>query len=150
MNRIVVCENIRSAYNVGNIIRSAECLGWDVVISGYSPHPDEKPKVAKTSLWAHENIDILDFRNTSKSLKYLRANSYTIVSAELTEDSKPLDKVYTDLRDKPKLAVILWNEKKGVLPETLSLSDEIVHIPMLWKKDSLNVWQASGIFMWAL
>lgn len=30
MKNVVILENIRSAYNVGNIIRTADALGWDV------------------------------------------------------------------------------------------------------------------------
>jgi tRNA G18 (ribose-2'-O)-methylase SpoU len=28
--KVVILENIRSAYNVGNIIRTADALGWKV------------------------------------------------------------------------------------------------------------------------
>lgn len=28
--RVLILENIRSAYNVGNIIRTADALGWQV------------------------------------------------------------------------------------------------------------------------
>lgn len=28
--KVVILENIRSAYNVGNIIRTADALGWQV------------------------------------------------------------------------------------------------------------------------
>ncbi len=47
---IVILENIRSAYNVGNVVRTADALGRDVRITGYTPSPLEHPKVKKTSL----------------------------------------------------------------------------------------------------
>lgn len=47
---IVILENIRSAYNVGNVVRTADALGQDVRITGYTPSPLEHPKVKKTSL----------------------------------------------------------------------------------------------------
>jgi tRNA G18 (ribose-2'-O)-methylase SpoU len=50
MKNLIVLENVRSAYNVGNIIRTAEVLGYDAVILGYTPSPLTHPKVQKTSL----------------------------------------------------------------------------------------------------
>jgi tRNA G18 (ribose-2'-O)-methylase SpoU len=47
-------------------------------------------------------------------------------------------------------AIVMGNEVRGVLPETLSYVDHIVHIPMLGIKDSLNVGQAAAIMMWEL
>jgi tRNA G18 (ribose-2'-O)-methylase SpoU len=36
------------------------------------------------------------------------------------------------------------------MEETLQQVDEVVHIPMLGSKESLNVGQAAAIFMWEL
>lgn len=47
---VVILENIRSAYNVGNIIRTADALGWQVRLAGYTPSPTDTQKVTKTSL----------------------------------------------------------------------------------------------------
>jgi len=54
--QVVLLENIRSAYNVGNIIRTADALGWQVWLSGYSPSPEDNLKVIKTSLGAESNV----------------------------------------------------------------------------------------------
>ena len=56
--KIVVLENIRSAYNVWNVIRTADSLGWEVRITGYTPSPLDNPKVKKASLSAEENVGI--------------------------------------------------------------------------------------------
>lgn len=50
MNNLIILENIRSAYNVGNIVRTADALGRDVLVAGYTPSPITHPKVKKTSL----------------------------------------------------------------------------------------------------
>jgi tRNA G18 (ribose-2'-O)-methylase SpoU len=47
---LIVLENIRSAYNVGNVIRTCDALGYGAVISGYTPHPSRDTKVAKSAL----------------------------------------------------------------------------------------------------
>ncbi|MBU0626469.1 hypothetical protein KKG31_03975 [Patescibacteria group bacterium] len=54
--KVVILENIRSAYNVGNIIRTADALGWQVWLSGYTPSPQDNSKVVKTSLGAELHV----------------------------------------------------------------------------------------------
>jgi len=56
MHNVVILENIRSAYNVGNVVRTADSLGRDVRIVGYTPSPLTHPKVLKTSLGAEQNV----------------------------------------------------------------------------------------------
>ena len=72
MKNIVILENIRSAYNVGNIIRTADALGYDVVLSGFSPSPFDDEKVRKTSLGAEEYVGIQQFWNPLEALKTLK------------------------------------------------------------------------------
>ena len=57
---VIILENIRSAYNVGNIIRTADAFGWSVVIAGYTPSHTH-PKVLKTSLGAEQSVSITQF-----------------------------------------------------------------------------------------
>ncbi len=61
---IVILENIRSAYNVGNVIRTADALGREVWICGYTPSPLDHPKVKKTSLGAEESVAIQQFNHS--------------------------------------------------------------------------------------
>lgn len=60
MKSVIVLENLRSAYNVGNIIRTADALGWEVWLVGYTPSPfalqKGKAKVAKTALGAENHV----------------------------------------------------------------------------------------------
>jgi tRNA G18 (ribose-2'-O)-methylase SpoU len=50
MYKIAILENIRSAYNVGNIIRTADALGREVWMTGYTPTPDDTSRVGKSAL----------------------------------------------------------------------------------------------------
>lgn len=145
-NRIII-ENVRSAYNVGNIIRTADALGWDVVISGYSPSPSRDEKVRKSSLWAEQHVTIYEERNTRTALIKSQEEGFLLVAAEITDSSTPLH-----LFDKKfdQIAIVVGNEVTWVLPETLELVDHVVHIPMLGQKASLNVGQAAAVMMWEL
>ena len=52
--------------------------------------------------------------------------------------------------DKKNIALIVWNEISWVSDKVLQCSDKHVIIPMVWKKESLNVSVAAWIVMYAL
>lgn len=146
---ILVCENIRSAYNTWVMIRTADGLGWDVCLSGYTPHPETESKVKKSSLGAESSIWLIQFWNTSETIKYLKNQWYTLISLEITDSSIALD-IFKKLESNSPLALIVGNEKTWVLSETLDACNYVVHIPMQWMKESLNVAEAASIGMWEL
>ncbi len=152
MKRIVL-ENLRSAYNVGNIVRTADALWRWVVRVGYTARADHK-QVRKTSLWAEEHIPKMEFDKIAEFLSFVIASkvkqSNTLIAAEFTKKSISLTE-YSNLENNIKeVFVIVGNEVTGVEQESLNAVDAIVHIPMLGIKESLNVWQAAAIMMWEL
>jgi len=144
MKPLIVLENIRSAYNVGNIIRTADALGYDVVLSGFTPHPEHKTQVKKSSLWAEKSVKLYHFWNTSDAITWIQEEWYMLIVAESWEWSKELNSI--DPWAEP-VALLVWNENTWVLQETLDQANKIVHIPMRWEKESLNVGQAAAICM---
>lgn len=144
--KTVILENIRSAYNVWNIIRTADALWRNVRITGYTPSPEYHKKVVKTSLGAEQNIWLIQFGNTQEAIDFAKDKWMNVIAAEVTKDAKDLKN--TSLENKnPDIAIIFWNEVDWVLPTTLSTVDQVVYIPMQWIKESLNVWQTAAIFM---
>ncbi len=144
MKPCIILENIRSAYNVWNIIRTADALWYDVILSWFTPHPDQKESVKKTSLWAHEHVNLKQYWTASEAIEYVKSYDYFLVVAELWTWSKALP--IKDMWEK-KIALLVWNENTWVLPETIEKADLLAHIPMIWHKESLNVGQAAAIFM---
>jgi TrmH family RNA methyltransferase len=142
--KIVVLENIRSAYNVWNIIRTADSLGRDVWMSGYTPWPDEQPKVKKTSLGAEENVWLKRFDDALQAINFARENDFDVLAWEITPDAIDLAKYEKSGKN---IMLILWNEVDGVQKKTLETVDAVVYIPMHWIKESMNVGQSSAIFM---
>ncbi len=147
MNRkIIILENIRSAYNIWNVIRTADALGWEVWLTGYSPSPLDNPKVRKTSLGAEENVQLKQFDYSENAIEEAKSLWITVIAAEITPEATPLH----DYQAKENIAIIFGNEVEGVLPHTLKHVDEVVYIPMKWIKESLNIGQSTAIFMRAL
>jgi len=147
MHNLVILENIRSAYNVGNIVRTADSLGREVWIVGYTPSPLTHPKVLKTSLWAEQNVEIKQFDFSHDAIEYAKNLWYQVIAAELTDQAIDLGNFQPE---KEHLAIIFGNEVEGVLEHTLQEVDAVVKIPMQWIKESMNVWQSTAIFMRAL
>jgi tRNA G18 (ribose-2'-O)-methylase SpoU len=144
-HNIVILENIRSAYNVGNIIRTADSLWWEVWIVGYTPSPVDNPKVCKTSLWAENTVWLRQFDFTIDAIQEAREMWLEIIAAELTENSVSLGEYVC--KSENWIAVIFWNDVDGVMPKTLKEVDTVVEIPMQWIKESMNVGQSTAIFM---
>ena len=146
--RIIILENIRSAYNVGNVIRTADSLWWEVWITWYTPSPLDNPKVCKTSLWAENNVSLRQFDFAIDAINEAHQIWLEVIAAELTPESVSLwDFVCSS---KNWVAVIFWNEVDWVMEKTLKNVDKVVEIPMQWIKESMNVWQSTAIFMWEL
>ena len=135
----MILENIRSAYNVWNIIRTADALWREVWIVWYTPSPLDNPKVIKTSLWAENTVNLHQFDFTIDAINEAKKIWLQVVAAELTSDSICQSESW--------IAVIFWNEVDGVLDFTLKKVDAVIEIPMKWVKESMNVGQSSAIFM---
>ena len=148
--KVVILENIRSAYNVWNVIRTADALGRKVRIVGYTPSPTDHPKVRKTSLGAEETTDIQQYNSTHEAIQKARELWLQIIAAELTSDAVSLSDFSSSSSSSSSsnnIAIIFGNEIEGILPTTLSLVDQTVKIPMQGVKESLNIGQSAAIFM---
>lgn len=149
MKKRIVMENLRSAYNVGNIIRTADALSRGVIFVWYTARPDHK-EVKKTALGAELTVPYKEFTNLSEALVSMKSQGL-IITAEITEHSTSLSDInqqFTTLHISEKeLFVIVGNEVTGVEQESLTQSDIVCHIPMLGSKESLNVGQAAAIIM---
>lgn len=148
--KYLILENIRSAYNVGAIFRTADGAGISkIFLVGYTPDPIDRfgrtqPEIRKTSLGASEEIAWEHRANVQNLLQELQADGFQTVAIELGERAVSLaEYVPTD-----KVAYILGNEVEGVSIAALDLVDKIVEIPMKGKKESLNVSVAAGIIMY--
>jgi len=137
----VICDNIRSLYNVGSIFRTSDALGVKkIYLCGITGTPEQKG-VLKVSLGAEKSVLWEHYKNSWRLVDKLKKQGFNIVSLELTQNSKNV-KFF-----KPKfpLALIVGNEVDGVSQSLLKRSNAIVYIPMKGIKESLNVSVAFGI-----
>ena len=137
----VICDNIRSLENIGSIFRTSDALGVSKIflcgISGKPPHH----KISKTALGAEKTVPFEYHKQTGRLIDKLKKDKINIISLE--QDEKAV--LYTELKPKFPLALIIGNEVKGVAKKVLEKSDKIIFLPMRGQKESLNVSVSFGI-----
>lgn len=140
----LVLDNIRSAYNVGSILRTLDgFVVRHIYFCGISPLPDN-PKVSKTALGA-ENISNWSSHNNGLMLtKKLKHEGNCILGLEYCQKSIPITEVNKNVLNKP-IVLIIGNELAGIDPDIRKVCDVLVHIPMYGKKSSFNVTVAFAI-----
>lgn len=163
----VVCDNIRSLENIGSIFRTADALAVDKIflcgISGSAPtnfasSQDRKninpklyaklvggkppsEKIIKTALGAEKTIPFEYHKQTWRLIEKLKKDKVFVVALE--QDKRSV--VYTALKPKFPLALVIGNEVRGISKKILKKADKIINLPMRGKKESLNVSVAFGV-----
>ena len=148
MSKIILLDSIRSMQNVGAIFRNADWAWFEKVILTWTTPTPPRHDISKKALGAETFIDWEYYQNPFEILEILRKKGYSIISVELDDRSI----VYSELfnRQNDKVVLVMGNEVSGVNKTILDISDEIVIIPMRWKKESLNVSVAAWIVMYAV
>jgi 23S rRNA (guanosine2251-2'-O)-methyltransferase len=145
---IAVLENIRSAYNVGSVFRTADAFLLEAVfIIGYTAIPPHK-EIKKTALGAEDSVTWKHFANTTAAIEELRIMGYKVFAVEQAENSLKLQQA--NFESDEKIAVIFGNEVTGVEQQTILQCDGCIEIPQLGMKHSLNIATAAGVVLWEL
>ena len=143
---VAVLENIRSAYNVGSVFRTADAfLIESIFITGYTATPPHK-EIKKTALGAQDSVDWKYFKTTKEAIEHLKENEYKVFAVEQVTNSISLENINELSTDK--IAFVFGNEVSGVEQKTISLCDGCVEIPQFGMKHSLNISVAAGIVLW--
>lgn len=144
---VAILDNIRSAYNVGSMFRTAECAYIsELVLCGITPYPPH-PKVEKTALGTTQLVPWRYFENSLDAVKTYKSQGFKIAVLEITNESIPIQKLTS--KDFP-LALVVGNEVDGVNENLLNEADLIVEIPLFGEKESLNVAVAFGVAIFLL
>ena len=148
-NIAVLLDNIRSAWNVGSILRSADGFGFThAYLCGITPTADNEA-VTKTSLGAEDAVPWSYHKDAVRLVQGLKAEGWKVFALEDDKRSLPIFQ-FTDYQLPNPVVLIIGNEVTGVDPELLDLCDKILYIPMLGEKKSFNVAIAFGIAAYAL
>lgn len=143
----ILIDNVRSAWNVGSILRTADGFGFDhAYLCGITPTPDQDA-VQKTALGAEEYVTWSYHKDAVKLARGLKKEGWKVVAVEEDERAVEIDKA---ARPAGPTVLIVGSEVSGVDPELLDLADHIYSIPMYGGKRSFNVAVAFGVAAWAI
>ena len=139
-----ILDNIRSAWNVGSIFRTADGTGVQkLYLCGITPSP-ENSKVSKTALGAEISVPWEKSKNGVILTKQLKSWGYNLWAVEDLPEAKDLFQVTLE-NDTSPIVLIVGNEISGVDPGIIKQCDKVISIPMVGRKQSYNVAIAFGI-----
>ena len=141
---IVVLDHLRSAFNVGSILRSCESFNIDrVCLVGYTPSPEDQ-QVQKTSMGTWEQVNWETFPSIEACFEKLKAEGYYIYGVETAEKAAKLGSIEI----KFPATFVLGNERFGLSSDTLKKCDQVIEIELSGHKNSLNVANAASIVLY--
>ena len=165
MNLVLILDNIRSTYNVGAILRTAEGFGVSkVILSGYTPRVHDQNllphirdkldhEIHKTALGAEEMLNIYSSGDIFSEIDKLKSDGFQIVGLENNlEDARLFMINGKEFKDRlsDKVALILGEEVHGIDKKLYNKIDLFAEIPMRGQKESFNVSVAAGIAIYEL
>ncbi|MEN6445102.1 MAG: TrmH family RNA methyltransferase [Candidatus Cloacimonas sp.] len=142
----VICDNLRSVFNVGSIFRTCECLGiGQIILCGISPTPNHS-NMPKTAMGTEKLVAWQYFDKTSEAIAFCHQTGLCVYALETLEKAKS---VFETVYNLP-LAIVIGNEALGIDPSFIELCDEFITLPQLGWKNSLNVGVATGITLYQI
>ncbi|HCE46466.1 MAG TPA: hypothetical protein DET40_23220 [Lentisphaeria bacterium] len=143
----IILDRLRSAHNTGNIFRLADAVGAkEIICCGYTPFPPH-PKLAKTAMGADLTVRFRHFEDSTSAVQEIRKEgARQILAVETgTGGTCAWEKDY----EFP-LGLVFGNEALGILPETISICDGIVNLPMFGFKSSINVGNCAAVVLYSI
>jgi len=138
-------DNIRSAWNVGAMFRTADAAGLGgIYLCGMTATPP-RPDLEKTALGASATVPWDYWTDPVAAVHNIRRQGIQVVALELGPHAVRHD----CFPYRFPLCFVVGHEVNGVRPDVLAACDATVAIPMHGGKESLNVAVSFGIMAYA-
>ena len=136
-----VLDNLRSAFNVGNIFRLAEATRvLRLVTCGYTASPPH-PKLARTARGCDTLVPCCRFDTAAAAVQSLRDEGFTTYGVETVDGAASPWQVQFSFP----AAFVFGNEALGVSREALDQCDAFVQLPCFGRKNSINVGNCAAV-----
>ena len=140
---VVVCDHLTDAGNLGAVARSAESVGASGMVIPNKRAARVTPTTYKTSAGAIAHMKVTQVANIPSALERLKEHGFWVAGA--TEHA---DDLIWDTNLKGKIALVMGNEQTGISRLVLENCDLTCRLPQQGSISSLNVAQASTVFMY--
>ncbi|MBC7406454.1 MAG: hypothetical protein H7230_03225 [Candidatus Parcubacteria bacterium] len=147
----IVLNNIRSAWNVGAIMRTCDALEMKMILIGYTPKPigSNLKLITKTAIGAENTVPWEHYDHYQSALQRYSKNCYhygieiDVTSVDIVDYLFNQRKLHQLLNQNPieKSSIFLWlgNEIHGLEQDLMSQMTANLHLYMQGTKESLNV-----------
>lgn len=143
----LIAHNIRSLHNIGAFFRNADAFGVaKVFLTGYSGIPPRK-EISKTALGSEHRVAWEYDQDIFTVIEKLKQQGIQLIAFETGNRSVSVQNLFLSEKN---TVLIFGNEVEGLPLTVLDLCDNIVEIPMIGAKKSLNVSVACGIALFAI
>lgn len=141
----IALDHVQDPGNFGTIIRTAEALGIDGMITsgGCDVY---NPKVLRSSMGSVLRMNIMHSDNLADTINALRSMGMRVYATSPDSSAKNI----TQIDFSNGAVCVIGNEANGISPEVKNCCDDLVTIKMLGKAESLNASVAAAITMWEM
>ena len=142
--KIIILDGVEDPHNLGAIIRTAVCAGFDAVMLAQRRSTLCSATVEKTSAGAINYIDIIKVNSLVNAVERLKKSDFWVIAAEADGKDNYFEVDYTGMN----FAIIMGAEHEGVSRTLIKQADFLVKIPMFNEFNSLNVSNAASILIY--
>ena len=140
--KFLFLEDVQDPGNVGTMIRTADAAGFTGIIISDKSADIYSLKTLRSMQGSHFHLPIYRMP-VATFVEEAKRSNLPILATTLSRDSKD----YRELSPLEDFVLVMGNEGQGISPIMTESADQLVHISMKGRAESLNVAIAAGILM---
>lgn len=140
--KFLFLEDVQDPGNVGTMIRTADAAGFTGVIVSDKSADIYSLKTLRSMQGSHFHLPIYRMP-LATFVEEAKKSNLPILATTLSKESKD----YRELSLLKDFVLVMGNEGQGISPVMAESADQLVHIGMKGRAESLNVAVAAGILM---
>ncbi|RSI66871.1 putative TrmH family tRNA/rRNA methyltransferase [Streptococcus oralis] len=140
--KFLFLEDVQDPGNVGTMIRTADAAGFTGVIVSDKSADIYSLKTLRSMQGSHFHLPIYRLSPVN-FIAEAKKSDLPILATTLSRDSKD----YRELSSLENFVLVMGNEGQGISSVMAESADQLVHIGMKGRAESLNVAVAAGILM---
>jgi len=141
---VLILDGVEDPHNLGNIIRTAECMGVGGIIIPKNRAASVTETVIRVSAGATAHMKIAKVTNINHAIEGLKKREYWVYACELGGGELSRQNLTG------KVTIVMGGEDKGVSQLTRKLCDGVVTINMHGRVNSLNVANATAMVLYEI
>ena len=139
---ILLLDQLNDPHNLGAILRSADQLAVDLVVTTSRRSASETPAVIRTSAGASRYVPLITVANLVQAIRICKRQEYWIYGADVEGESLASQRF-----DRP-VVMVMGGEHLGLRRLVKESCDFLIRIPSRGQVDSFNVSVAAGILLY--